>query len=106
MAEKRLNAPRDPLQLGKLIVDIATGEVDDRVVDERESKGVAAGNSEKLRGPRQSRPAVIRRPNRNRKESSEGALEEGERVRGLYVEAATENSRGTCGSGRGTLLHL
>jgi hypothetical protein len=31
MATKR--RPRDPLQLGKLIVDIATGEVEDRVED-------------------------------------------------------------------------
>lgn len=33
MAEKRLKRPRDPLQLAKLIVDIATGEVEDRVDD-------------------------------------------------------------------------
>ena len=30
MATKRLPRPRDPLQLGKLIVDIATGQVEDR----------------------------------------------------------------------------
>ncbi len=29
MATKRLKRPRDPIQLGKLIVDIATGQVDD-----------------------------------------------------------------------------
>jgi hypothetical protein len=29
MATKRLKRPRDPIQLGKLIVDIATGEVRD-----------------------------------------------------------------------------
>ena len=28
MAERRLKRPRDPIQLGKLIVDIATGEVE------------------------------------------------------------------------------
>ena len=27
MSEKRLRRPRDPIQLGKLIVDIATGQV-------------------------------------------------------------------------------
>ena len=30
MATKRLKRPRDPIQLGKLIVDIATGQVEDR----------------------------------------------------------------------------
>jgi hypothetical protein len=30
MAERRLKRPRDPIQLGKLIVDIATGQVEDR----------------------------------------------------------------------------
>jgi hypothetical protein len=29
MTTKRLKRPRDPLQLGKLIVDIATGQVED-----------------------------------------------------------------------------
>ena len=27
MAQKRLKRPRDPIQLGKLVVDIATGQV-------------------------------------------------------------------------------
>jgi len=31
MATKRLKRPRDPIQLGKLIVDIATRQVKDRV---------------------------------------------------------------------------
>ena len=30
MSEKRLKRPRDPIQLGKLVVDIATGQVEDR----------------------------------------------------------------------------
>jgi hypothetical protein len=30
MATKRLKRPRDPIQLGKLIVDIATGQVEDK----------------------------------------------------------------------------
>jgi hypothetical protein len=29
MAERRLKRPRDPIQLGKLIVDIATGQVEE-----------------------------------------------------------------------------
>ena len=36
MATKRLKRPRDPIQLGKLIVDIATGQVEDRVEDNRD----------------------------------------------------------------------
>ena len=32
MATKRLKRPRDPIQLGKLIVDIATGQVKDEEV--------------------------------------------------------------------------
>ena len=31
MANKHLPRPRDPIQLGKLMVDIATGQVEDRV---------------------------------------------------------------------------
>jgi hypothetical protein len=33
MATKRLPRPRDPVQLGKLIVDIATGQVEDKIDD-------------------------------------------------------------------------
>jgi hypothetical protein len=33
MANKRLPRPRDPIQLGKLMVDIATGQVEDRMPD-------------------------------------------------------------------------
>jgi hypothetical protein len=33
MSEKRLKRPRDPIQLGKLIVDIATGQVEDRATE-------------------------------------------------------------------------
>jgi len=31
MAERRFPRPRDPAQLAKLIVDIETGEVEDRI---------------------------------------------------------------------------
>jgi hypothetical protein len=40
MAVKRLLRPRDPLQLGKLIVDIATGQVEDRLDDGRDPRAV------------------------------------------------------------------
>jgi hypothetical protein len=37
MSTKRLKRPRDPIQLGKLIVDIAIGQVEDRAPDQEES---------------------------------------------------------------------
>ena len=43
MAIKRLKRPRDPLQLAKLIGDIATGQVEDRVEDRRNPAAVALG---------------------------------------------------------------
>lgn len=36
MTAKRLPRPRDPVQLGKLIGDILTGQVDDRAPDRAE----------------------------------------------------------------------
>jgi hypothetical protein len=43
MATKRLKRPRDPIQLGKLIVDIATGQLDDREPEpEKQGKNPAA----------------------------------------------------------------
>lgn len=43
MATRRLKRPRDPIQLGKLIVDIATGQIEDRVEDSRDPKAVERG---------------------------------------------------------------
>jgi len=43
MATKRLRRSRDPIQLGKLIVDIATGQVEDRVEDGRDPPAVEMG---------------------------------------------------------------
>jgi hypothetical protein len=43
MATKRLPRPRDPAQLAKLIVDIATGEVENRVEDRRDMSAVEMG---------------------------------------------------------------
>jgi hypothetical protein len=43
VAERRLKRPRDPIQLGKLIVDIATGQVEDRVKDSRDPAAVELG---------------------------------------------------------------
>lgn len=43
MTTKRLKRPRDPIQLGKLIVDIATGQVKDEVEDKRNPAAVELG---------------------------------------------------------------
>ena len=43
MATKRLKRPRDPLQLAKLIGDIATGQVEDRAEDDRDPNAVERG---------------------------------------------------------------
>jgi hypothetical protein len=43
MATKRLKRPRDPIQLGKLIVDIATGHVEDRIEDNKDAAAVTRG---------------------------------------------------------------
>jgi hypothetical protein len=40
IAEKRIKRPRDPLQLAKLIGDIATGQVEDRVEDGKDPAAV------------------------------------------------------------------
>jgi hypothetical protein len=43
MAERPLKRPRDPFQLAKLIGDIATGQVEDRVEDHRNPAAVELG---------------------------------------------------------------
>ena len=50
MATKRLPRPRDPAQLAKLIVDIATGEVEDRVSDSKNPGAVARGKAGGAKG--------------------------------------------------------
>jgi hypothetical protein len=50
MATKRLKRPRDPIQLGKLIVDIATGQVEDAVEDKRSPAAVELGRRGGLKG--------------------------------------------------------
>lgn len=45
MTTKRLKRPRDPIQLGKLIVEIATGQVEDRVEDRKDPKAVERGRA-------------------------------------------------------------
>ena len=43
MTEKRLKRPRDPIQLGKLIVDIATGQVKEPEETETAKRARSAG---------------------------------------------------------------
>lgn len=43
MADRRLKRPRDPLQLAKLIGDIATQQVEDKVEDTRNPAAVELG---------------------------------------------------------------
>lgn len=59
MATKRLPRPRDPAQLAKLILDIATGEVEDRepIPKERDSAAVARG---KAGGPKGGRARAMK----------------------------------------------
>lgn len=50
MALKRTPPPRDPIQLGKLMVDIATGQVPDVVEDGKSSAAVELGRLGGLKG--------------------------------------------------------
>jgi hypothetical protein len=43
MARRRLKRPRDLMQLAKLIGDIATGQVEDRVENKRDAAAMALG---------------------------------------------------------------
>ncbi len=43
MTMKRTPRPRDPIQLGKLMVDIATGQVPDAVDDGKDAAAAAMG---------------------------------------------------------------
>jgi len=45
MTMKRTPRPRDPIQLGKLMVDIATGAVPDGVDDGKDAKAAAKGRT-------------------------------------------------------------
>lgn len=50
MATKRLPRPRDPIQLGKLIVDIATGQVADAKDDGKDAAAVDRGHKGGIKG--------------------------------------------------------
>jgi hypothetical protein len=50
MATKRTPRPRDPVQLGKLMVDIMTGQVPDAVDDEKSERASEMGREGGLKG--------------------------------------------------------
>lgn len=50
MATKRLPRPRDPIQLGKLMVDIATGQVEDKVENSKDENAAAFARSGGIKG--------------------------------------------------------
>jgi hypothetical protein len=50
VAVKRKKRPRDPIQLAKLIADIATGQVEDAEQDERDPSAVGLGRKGGLKG--------------------------------------------------------
>jgi hypothetical protein len=52
MATKRLPRPRDPIQLGRLIVDIITGQVEDRIEDGKDPTAVELGGRGGIKGGR------------------------------------------------------
>jgi hypothetical protein len=54
MATKRLPRPRDPIQLGKLMVDIATGQVVGAVEDRKDAAASELGRLGGLKGDRSS----------------------------------------------------
>jgi hypothetical protein len=57
MTMKRTPRPRDPIQLGKLMVDIATGQVPDAVDDGKDAGAAAMGHKGGLARARQMKPA-------------------------------------------------
>jgi len=59
MTTKRLPRPRDPIQLGKLIVDIATGQVEDRD-EQAKLQNAAAVARGKAGGPKGGRARALK----------------------------------------------
>ena len=50
MAQKRIKRPRDPIALAKLIGDIATGQIEDKVEDARNPAAVELGRLGGIKG--------------------------------------------------------
>lgn len=50
MAQKRIPRPRDPIALAKLVGDIATGQVEDKVEDGKDPAAAELGRKGGLKG--------------------------------------------------------
>ena len=50
MAQKRIPRPRDPIALAKLVGDIATGQVEDKVEDGKDPVAAELGRKGGLKG--------------------------------------------------------
>lgn len=50
MAVKRKKRPRDPIQMAKLIGDIATGQTDDKIEDDKDAAASELGRLGGLKG--------------------------------------------------------
>jgi hypothetical protein len=72
MPEHRRKRPRDPAQLAKLIVDIATGEVEDRVEDGKDPLAVELGRRGGLKGGRARADSM---PPDQRREAAQKAVQ-------------------------------
>jgi hypothetical protein len=70
MAETRKKRPRDPIQLAKLVGDIATGQVEDREQDNRNPAAVALG---KLGGAKGGKARADKLSKRRRSEIAKKA---------------------------------
>ena len=72
MAETRKKRPRDPIQLAKLIGDIATGQIEDREVDNRNPAAVELG---KLGGQKGGKARTAKLSKKERQELARHAAQ-------------------------------
>jgi hypothetical protein len=73
MPERSRKRPRDPAQLAKLIVDIATGEVEDRVSPDESGKNPAAVALGRLGGLKGGKARAKRLSPKRRREIAQAA---------------------------------
>jgi hypothetical protein len=80
MMARRLPRPRDPIQLGKLIVDIATGQVEDDVIsngnklpiaESARTAGISGGKARALKLTPTRRKEIAQRAARSRWKKTE-----------------------------------
>ncbi len=76
MPENRRKRPRDPAQLAKLMIDIASGEVEDRApTSEEQGKNPAAVALGRLGGLKGGKARAAKLTNQQRQESSRKAVQ-------------------------------